>query len=78
MTRRITLSLLLFGLLIPAAAAGELKAGAFAQDITPTKFPISVNGNMADGRPRGPTTRCTPAAWCSTTARPSSRIVVVR
>jgi predicted neutral ceramidase superfamily lipid hydrolase len=28
--------------------AGELKAGAFAQDVTPTKFPISVNGGMAD------------------------------
>ena len=25
-----------------------LRAGAFAQDVTPTTFPISVNGNMAD------------------------------
>ena len=25
-----------------------LRAGAFAQDITPPKFPISVNGNMSD------------------------------
>jgi neutral ceramidase len=25
-----------------------LRAGAFAQDVTPEKFPISVNGNMAD------------------------------
>lgn len=25
-----------------------LRAGAFAQDITPTKFPISSNGNMSD------------------------------
>jgi neutral ceramidase len=25
-----------------------LRAGAFAQDITPEKFPISVNGNLAD------------------------------
>src|SRR3954470_18665462 len=28
--------------------AGDLKAGAYAQDVTPEKFPISVNGNMAD------------------------------
>ena len=26
----------------------SLRAGAFAQDVTPTTFPISVNGNMAD------------------------------
>jgi hypothetical protein len=25
-----------------------LRAGAFAQDVTPTSFPISVNGNLAD------------------------------
>ncbi len=31
-----------------AHAEPALRAGAFAQDITPTKFPISVNGNMAD------------------------------
>jgi hypothetical protein len=34
-----------------AAAPGfsaELKAGAFAQDVTPERFPISVNGNFAD------------------------------
>jgi len=30
------------------APAAEFRAGAFAQDITPTKFPISVNGNLAD------------------------------
>lgn len=30
------------------ALAADLKAGAFAQDITPTKFPISVNGGFAD------------------------------
>ena len=28
--------------------ADGLKAGAFAQDVTPTKFPISVNGNFSD------------------------------
>src|SRR5262245_5083179 len=31
----------------PVYAVG-LRAGAHAQDITPTKFPISVNGGMAD------------------------------
>lgn len=31
--------------LLPAA---DLEAGAFAQDITPQKFPISVNGGFAD------------------------------
>lgn len=36
-------------LLSPAlASAADLKAGAFAQDVTPTTFPISVNGNFAD------------------------------
>lgn len=36
-------------LLSPALlCAGELKAGAFAQDVTPEKFPISVNGGMSD------------------------------
>lgn len=28
--------------------AAELKAGAFAQDVTPTQYPISVNGGFAD------------------------------
>ena len=27
---------------------GELRAGAFAMDVTPLKFPISMNGNMQD------------------------------
>lgn len=45
--RRFLLLLLL--VLSPALArAGDLKAGAYAQDVTPTKFPISVNGNFAD------------------------------
>ncbi len=30
------------------AAKPSLRAGAYAQDITPQKFPISVNGGMAD------------------------------
>lgn len=37
-------------LLTPLAAQDgpTLRAGAYAQDISPTKFPISSNGNMAD------------------------------
>jgi hypothetical protein len=36
-------------LLTPALLpAGELKAGAFAQDVTPEKFPVSVNGGFND------------------------------
>ena len=31
-----------------AESARSLRAGAFAQDITPPEFPISVNGNMSD------------------------------
>ncbi len=31
-----------------AESPQSLRAGAFAQDITPPEFPISVNGNMAD------------------------------
>ncbi len=31
-----------------SATGGELKAGAFAMDVTPLKFPISMNGNMQD------------------------------
>lgn len=31
-----------------ADAAKTFRAGAFAQDITPKKFPVSVNGGMAD------------------------------
>jgi hypothetical protein len=33
--------------------ADGLSAGAFAVNVTPTKFPISVNGNMADVRAKG-------------------------
>ena len=42
----------LCGLSLDVAAGAEsarsLRAGAFAQDITPPEFPISVNGNMTD------------------------------
>lgn len=47
------LCLLTIGLLASGAAAGDLKAGAFAQDVTPTKFPISVNGGMSDVQAKG-------------------------
>ena len=34
-------------LLLPSfLCAGELKVGAFAQDVTPEKFPVSVNGGF--------------------------------
>ena len=36
-----------------AVHADGLKAGAFAMDVTPTRFPISVNGNMADVQAKG-------------------------
>src|SRR4051812_6038585 len=53
---RCGLSSVLLGLLLlsPLHAQEEkakiFRAGAFAQDITPTKFPISVNGGMADAQ----------------------------
>src|SRR6188768_737185 len=33
---------------LAAAQDKPFRAGAYAQDITPTKYPISVNGGMAD------------------------------
>jgi neutral ceramidase len=36
-----------------AAAAPRLRAGAYAQDITPERFPISVNGGMQDRQATG-------------------------
>src|SRR5438874_8079805 len=40
---------------LPAAAEAEdvFRAGAFAIDVTPRKFPISVNGGMADRQATG-------------------------
>lgn len=40
------IKLLLPLLFISLAARAEFKAGAFAQDISPTKFPVPVNGGM--------------------------------
>jgi hypothetical protein len=48
--------LLAAAILVGSAAAAEpngIRAGAFAQDVTPTKFPISVNGNMRDIQAKG-------------------------
>src|SRR5438270_166472 len=56
MTRLSTLCLLFACTLAPAAEPDKprtFRAGAFAQDITPTKFPISVNGGMADRLAKG-------------------------
>ena len=44
---RLLASLILLVAVAPVRA-GELKAGAFAMDVTPVKFPISVNGNFSD------------------------------
>jgi len=43
-------AMLAVGLLstVCAAADPKLRAGAFAMDVTPTKFPISANGGMSD------------------------------
>src|SRR5437588_10203110 len=50
-------ALLLVALLSPAASAQDkakaFRAGAYAQDVTPTKFPISVNGGMQDRLAKG-------------------------
>lgn len=50
MMMRIIGSIVLLGCSTATAAnlEGTFKAGAFAMDVTPTKFPISVNGGMSD------------------------------
>jgi hypothetical protein len=52
MTRRILLLALAIPAIAPAADAPArppgITAGAFAQDVTPEHFPISVNGGFAD------------------------------
>lgn len=35
---------------LPSSAYAALKAGAFAQDITPTEFPVIVNGGFLEGK----------------------------
>jgi len=44
----LALALALVAASVAAAQDKVFRAGAFAQDVTPTKFPISVNGNMND------------------------------
>jgi neutral ceramidase len=54
--RSVNLCLFMLGLSLAALSresmaetvASPLRAGAYAQDITPPRFPISVNGNMVD------------------------------
>jgi neutral ceramidase len=48
MTRHRLAALTAILCLAGTALADTLKAGAFAMDVTPKSFPISVNGNMAD------------------------------
>src|SRR5437868_5557719 len=48
MVRIVFVIAVLCGAASPAFAQTGFRAGAFAQDITPEKFPISVNGNLAD------------------------------
>ena len=45
--RRLLAVLLVLGI-AAQTRAGDLKAGAFAIDVTPEKFPVSVNGGFAD------------------------------
>ncbi|QDT52131.1 Neutral/alkaline non-lysosomal ceramidase [Caulifigura coniformis] len=49
---RITLLLIALAMSSPAAG-GELKAGAFAMDISPESYPVSINGGMRDRMAKG-------------------------
>src|SRR5437868_13582031 len=55
MHRWLTAICLSFAVLTPLHAQEKkvFRAGAVAQDITPTKFPISVNGGMQDRQAKG-------------------------
>lgn len=44
----LTFGLVVSGSSFAADKADSLRAGAFAMDVTPTRFPITVNGNMRD------------------------------
>jgi len=49
LTRHTPLVLVSFVLLVvPVSARGALRAGAYAQDITPTQFPVIVNGGFTE------------------------------
>ena len=47
-TMVLLLALISVATTVSQANGGELRAGAFAMDVTPLKFPISMNGNMQD------------------------------
>ncbi len=57
MLSRLPMVLLLAGISVASVTSqldgGELRAGAFAMDVTPLKFPISMNGNMQDAPAKG-------------------------
>ena len=54
MVRFFLTTLMLFSFLTKGVGAEPVfRAGAFAQDITPTQFPISVNGGMSDVKATG-------------------------
>lgn len=49
MLRRLVFALAMLAAVVPVSAAErKLRAGAFAIDVTPESFPISVNGGMSD------------------------------
>ena len=48
MRRLLTLVLVLLIPTFTQAAPPQFRAGAYAQDVTPEKFPVSVNGGFSD------------------------------
>ena len=44
----LVLAAVVFARPAPAQPVPQIKAGAFAQDVTPNKFPVSVNGGFSD------------------------------
>jgi neutral ceramidase len=50
---RIALLLIALALFPRPAFSGELKAGAFAMDISPESYPVSINGGMRDRQAKG-------------------------
>jgi hypothetical protein len=50
---RIALLLIAVALVPRAAISAELKAGAFAMDISPESYPVSINGGMRDRQAKG-------------------------
>ena len=50
---RIALLLIAVALVPRTAVSGELTAGAFAMDISPESYPVSINGGMRDRQAKG-------------------------